>query len=358
MLIFLQKKITENSNLTTEGLAVYVVLRKIMNDEERLYYVSNNMIAYTLTGQAKYEKCLYTKIKSGIDNLKDLGFIKINKSIGSTDYIMDLSDIYFDGNRDKVIENKDYFIKIYLDEVHSIMNGDKNRFNLLKYFIFLIGTISNQKFVFTDATMSKTIQSFIGEQTIEHQIKLSGIPKNTIIDYCKYLEELQLIYVYRHEDFVLMDGKIKNLHNGYGRYCDKKYIAKYCEQYADKKESYKCNKNVNKRKANEKNSFLQKYNNMAKGGKKKYDNDEILKIYQFILEYNQKIEKDIELYKKDTSNTKEYNEMQIDKLKVKIKRLSVFDKYDFLKKDIRPVKELDIDDNMPWDGEFEGIVSF
>lgn len=340
--IFLQKKVINDSHLSAEGLAVYIVLRSLMNDTDKKYYVSNHMLAYLLTGKLLYDKSLYQKIKAGMDNLSgsDLNLLSKVSSIADTDYIMDLSKLHFIAGSKDEKNNIDYFTKITLDEVHAIMGYEKekrkkgqrerDKFKVLKYFVVLIGSLSNKTFLFEDNCYKNTIQSFIGGLTIDYLSTLSGIPRKTLIDYNTYLEEqLKLIYVYRHNDFILQDGEIKSLNNGYGRYSDKEFIIKWCEQHADLKGSENCNKKSSKRKAHKKNSFLQKYNAIANG--KNYDKEEdVIAIYQFICKYNKDQDNLIKGFENNTSNTDEYNKMQIDKLSAKKKDISVFDRFDYL----------------------------
>ena len=340
MEIFLQKKILNDSHLSLEGLAVYIALRSLMNDTDKEYYVSYHMLAYLLTGKLLYDKSMYQKIKAGIDNLTctDLKLISKSSSIGDADYVMNLSKLHFTAGAKDEKYNIEYFTKINLDEVRTIMGYEKeqskkrernkDRFKVLKYFVILIGSLSNKTFLFEDNCYMNTIQSFIGGLTIDYLSVLSEIPKKTVIEYNKYLEQLNLIYVYRHNDFILQDGEIKSLNNGYGRYSDKEAIIKWCEQYADIKGSQNCNKKSSKRKADKKNSFLQKYNAIANG--KNYDEADVIAIYQFICRYNKDQDNLIKGFINDTSNTEEYNKMQIDKLSAKKKNMSVFDRFNYL----------------------------
>lgn len=327
-MLFLQKKVIENPKLTKEGLAVYIALRRIMNDEEKIYYISINMLAYILFGNGDYTTRFTKSIKSGFENLiDDVGIAKIEKSINQTENIVDLSGLYF--ATDNVKETKDYFTRVYDNEIKSIMNCKKDKFKVLKYFVFLMGTLSNSTFTYIDSR-GDSIKSFIGGLTIDYLSELSGVNKSSIIKYNKLLEDKELIYVYRHDDFVLENGEIKTLHNGYGRYADKEYIIKYSREYADSKKSYNCNKSANRRKGNEKKSMLMKYNAIA-DGRGEYKPDEVKQIYDFILSYNKEIDTDITSVLKSNNNSEDYINMQVKTLTAKKKEISAFDDYDFIR---------------------------
>jgi hypothetical protein len=326
MELFLQKSVIEDKKLTVEGLAVYVALRKIVNKTESNYYVSANMLYYILTAETKYQQRFYDSIKSGIANLIDIKLItKINDAF-INDYILDLSKIYFETKKPKDAElsENNYFVKINLDEVHKIMKVKNIKFQLLKYFIFLIGSIDNSSFTYINSI--ETVNSFVGGLTIDYHIKLTGIPKSNILAYSNVLEDLKLVYFYRHQDYVAKDGKTISLHNSYGRYKDKDLITKYGKEYAEAKGSSKCNKKVTKNIANIKNSLIQKYNSLA-NGYGKYTPNDIKEIYEFILIYNADQDKVSEFYK---NNTSDYAISQIEKANNKKKDISIFNKYDYI----------------------------
>lgn len=313
MEIFLRKNVVENKNLTNDGLTVYVALKKLMNKEEKEYYISHNMIAFTLFGNTNFNRYFLNHIKYGLQNLVDMKLIKVNAAIGKNEFVLDLSKLFFE--IDNVDETKNYFIKIYSNEVHKIMQSNKDKFNLLKCFIHTISSIDYGAKVYVDISY-KNVE--VGYMTQEYLGSLCGLNQ---VDYYKYsieLENLGVLYIRRNEDFYLDGDTPKRLANCYGRPCDKNLINLYSTKYSEMKNSvdFKCNKEMTTKKANHKKSLAMKFNEMLKG--KDYSKEEILDIYNYVLTENKKY---IVLYNKHEDEN--YLE--------KIRDVDVFRKYDFIK---------------------------
>lgn len=318
MEIFLRKNVVENKTITNDGLTVYVALRKLMNKKEKEYYVSYNLLAFTLYGNTNFNKRFISHIKEGLQNLIDMELVKIipiNKTstIIKNEFVLDLSKLFFE--IDNVDNTKDYFIKIYLSEVHKIMRSNKDKFNLLKCFICTIGSIDYGAKVYVDISY-KNVE--VGYMTQEYLGSLCGLNQ---VDYYKYsveLENLGVLYIRRNEDFYLDGDTPKRLANCYGRPCDKNLINLYSTKYSEMKDSvdFKCNKEMTTKKANYKKSLAMKFNEMLKG--KDYSKEETLGIYNYVLTENKKY-------------TALYNKHEDENYLEKIRDVDVFRKYDFIK---------------------------
>lgn len=312
MEIFLRKNVVENKNLTNDGLTVYVALKKLMNKEEKEYYISHNMIAFTLFGNTNFNRYFLNHIKYGLQNLVDMKLIKVNATIGKNEFVLDLSKLFFE--IDNVDETKNYFIKIHSNEVHKIMQSNKDKFNLLKCFIHTISSIDYGAKVYVDISY-KNVE--VGYMTQEYLGSLCGLNQ---VDYYKYsveLENLGVLYIRRNEDFYLDGDTPKRLANCYGRPCDKNLINLYSTKYSEMKDSidFKCNKEMTTKKANYKKSLAMKFNEIVKG--KDYSKEEILDIYNYVLTENKKY-------------TALYNKHEDENYLEKIRDVDVFRKYDFI----------------------------
>lgn len=107
--------------------------------------------------------------------------------------------------------------------------------------------------------------------------------KGTVNKYLTELENLELIYVYRHKRRKA-DGTYHKLNNSYGRFADKKEIIMAAGKYAD---SVECEKfyenNIDRR------SIKLRYNAFCDGSKKYENMEEVKKLYADCLKYNKSI---------------------------------------------------------------------
>ena len=131
---------------------------------------------------------------------------------------------------------------------------------------------------------------------------------------------LVVIYIYRQEDFVIdKENNIKRLNNIYGRASDIEYITTFAKNQQKHYESYRYLENNNK-KANNKRRLAQMYQQLLKGRGEKYTEKDILNIYNYVIEENQKYER---MYEKNKC------EDYLDN----IRDTNIFDKYEFLKRE-------------------------
>ena len=132
-----------------------------------------------------------------------------------------------------------------------------NNFTLLRYFIFIIGTINWNITVYLPNGEYKN--GVVGNFTIDYLAEKAGISKRSAIEYNKILEKEKLLYIYRQNDFVVDDkNNIKSLSNIYVRYCDMEYIETFANNKKEYKQSYRYIKN-NQEISNNKRRLAQMY---------------------------------------------------------------------------------------------------
>lgn len=247
-------------------------------------------------------------IKCGIKELIDNHIVeKIGEE--QKQYILDCSNLL------SPITNE-HFIVVMFYEVKKIFKVKSiNNFLLLRYFVLLMSTISSKITVYLPNGECKT--RVVGNFTIEHLSKLSGISDRTIIEYNKILEEIGLIYIYRQNDFVIdKENNIKRLNNIYGRASDIEYVTAFANNQQKHYETFRYLENNNK-KANTKRRLAQMYQQIFKGNDKKYSKQEIIDVYEYVISENEKYER-------------MYNKNQYEDYLDKIRDIDVFGKYDFI----------------------------
>lgn len=255
-----------------------------------------------------YQRRFVENISIGYDELVKQHIIKEIDVKGKYS-VIDCSKLYLNA------ENNYFTIITYEEIVKIFQIKSVNNFVLLKYFIFLMSTISSSIDVWLDAFQHKN--RVVGTLTISTLSKLSGISERSIKDYNKILEENGLIYIYRPNDILVYeDGKIKRMVNVYGRPEDKEYIDKFGLDRKKYEKSYKYVEN-NIKSANTKRRLAQMYIQIKRGNDQKYSKTDIQDVFRYVVEENTK-------YKNlfDKRNDSKYLD--------KIRDTNVFLKYDFL----------------------------
>ena len=225
-------------------------------------------------------------IKCGLNELIENNVITKLDEI-QKHYILDCSNLWID------TEFTNYTV-LSFSEVQRIFQAENiNNFLLLRYFIFLVGTISSKINVYLENGECKN--RVVGNFTIDYLSELSGISERSVIEYNKTLEELGLLYVFRQQDFVIdKENNIKHLSNIYGRPCDIEYIKTFATNQQKYYESYRYVKN-NISKVNNNRRLAQMYQQLLKGGGTDYTDGEVLDIYNYVISENKKYER---LYEK------------------------------------------------------------
>lgn len=316
MQLWLSEKIYKSDELSVYGLATYCAIKTLLpNEDIKEICTTPEILSYQLLKDIHPSRRFLQGIKTGYDELISQNIVKKIDSNGKYD-VLDCSKLF-------ITEEKEYFTIITYDELLKIFQQkNTNALLLLKYFIYLIGTISSSIDVYIDAIQHKC--RVVGNLTIEYISKLSGISDRSIIEYNKILEDIGLIYIYRHNDFLISkdNGEIKRMSNVYGRPEDKNYIDAYAINQQKYKKSYKYVEN-NIEKANVKRRLAQIYIQICKNNDSKYSIEDIKQVYAYVLQENHKYEA---TYKKNND----------EKCLEKIRDISVFDKYGFLiKEEIR-----------------------
>lgn len=310
--LLIPKSLTEDSHFSNYAIAVYCVLQALhIPTQMDKGCISPQQIAYILTENVncfKRKSQITNHIQCGLDELLENNIIsEINEY--QKYYILDCSNLWIDTERD-------YFSRISFDDVKKIFQvKNTNNYLLLRFYIILIGTISNTiKVCLVDGDYKTGV---VGNLTLDYLAELTGISTRTVIDYNKILEDIGLLYVYRHEDFTLnREEGIRRLANVYGRPSDKEYIDTFATSQQKHQDSYKYRES-NIEKANNRRRLAQMYQQLLKGKGEKYTNVEIIEIYNYVISENEKYER---MYEKN------HYEEYLDK----IRDTDIFEKYDFL----------------------------
>jgi hypothetical protein len=307
--LLIPEKIVNNKNISNYGLATYCILHVMsIPFNFKTICVTRQQIIFYLTGNMQQRRLIHDYIKSGLAELIDQNVInKIEES--EKHFLLDCSSLWINTQTEK-------FIKITFNEVQKIFSIPHiNNFLLLRYFITLMGTITSKLTVYYDGQYKNRV---IGNYTIEKLSQISGLAERSIIEYNKKLEENELIYIYRQEEFIVdKENNIKRLANVYGRFCDSKYVDEFANNQPKYLATYQYLKN-NVEKANDKRKYAQMYRQLLKDETKIYPKEEIINVYNYVLSENQKFER---MYEKD--GDEEYLD--------KIRDLDVFLRFDFMK---------------------------
>lgn len=308
--IWINEDVYKDPAISVYGLATYCSIKSLLfTEEQKEICVTLDLLSYQLMKKLHYQRRFMGNIATGYEELIKQHIITQVDEKGKY-FVIDCSKLYLN------TENNHFTIITY-EEIVKIFNiPSVNNFVLLKYFIFLMGTISSSIYVWLDAFENKN--RVVGTMTISTLSKLSGISERSIKDYNKILEDNGLIYVYRPNDLLINEnsGKIKRMVNIYGRPEDKVYIDKFGSDRKKYEKSYKYVKN-NIESANTKRRLAQMYIQIKRGNDQKYSQKDVQDVFRYVVEENTKYEK---LY--NTKNDERYLD--------KVRDTDVFLKYDFL----------------------------
>ena len=299
-------------DISIYSIATYSALQLLTTSTHmKKQCVTPYQIAFLLTGKDTQTKYTLNYIKCGLEELAKEKIVE-KISAQKNHSIIDCSKLWLDSKNGN-------FTVIYFEEIKKIFKiGNVNCFSLLKYFIQLINTLSGQIEVYVN-TDSKT--RVVGTYTITKLAELSGISYRALIEYNKLLEENQIIYIHRQNDFVLDGNGIKQLPNVYGRYCDRDFIDAFAENQQKYRKSYQY-KEKSTAEVNHNRRLAQMYQQLLKGNEERYSEGEISDIYHYVVAQNKKYEL---LYEKHN------NEDFLDK----IRGTDIFDKYEFIREEKR-----------------------
>lgn len=299
----------KDSTISVYGLAAYCSIKSLLFAEEQKEICTTlDILAYQLTNSLHYQRRFIENISTGYQELIDQHIIKEIDVKGKYS-VIDCSKLYLN------TENNYFTIITYEEIVKIFQIKSVNNFVLLKYFIFLMSTVSSSIDVWLDAFQHKN--RVVGTMTISTLSKLSGISERSIKDYNKILEDNGLIYIYRPNDILIHEdsGQIKRMVNVYGRPENKAYINKFGLNRKKYEKSYKYVEN-NIKSANTKRRLAQMYIQIKRGNDQKYSKTDIQDVFHYVVEENTK-------YKNL------FNKRNDSKYLDKIRDTNVFLKYDF-----------------------------
>lgn len=142
-------------------------------------------------------------------------------------------------------------------------------FNVFSFYSSLVGTINNQT---KEWHMSQ-----------DEMVTTWKYGKETINDYLKQLENMKLIYVYRHKKR-RANGTYHKLNNSYGRYCDKDAIIAEAQKYSDTVESEDIVEKIDRR------AIKLRYNAYCNGAKKYINSPAaVIALYRECVVYNKSL---------------------------------------------------------------------
>lgn len=194
--LFLNNTVIRDTNLSDYELAVYIALRSLYDSQKELQYVAYNSVVFELYNNLQISRRSMNHIKSALDSLVKKNLIKKVDEYSTTEFIIDMSGLHFEPNKDKGI----FYTVITLEEVHRIMNIDtkKDNFAILRYFIILISSICHDKGTYDHSDCFGAHTDFVGFMTQDTLAEWCGTTKARIIEYNSILETEKMIYTYRH----------------------------------------------------------------------------------------------------------------------------------------------------------------
>ena len=322
--LFLNKDLVTGNSLTVDGVLAYTALRIIIDESIPLYNQTNtvdcvsvNRLAYALVGDMDYEKVLIDSLVRGIAELSCGKWISIRKDLStkaSYEYVLDLSAMWLDTDKDK-------FIIVSPNEVYKIMTCNevmKKKISMLKYFMALISTFDWA----LDSKIGHMSQQFIADQA-DNSVR-------TCQRYNDILEEMEMIFVYKSNDKVRINDKLKQIKNCYSRFADK-YA---CEQYASNYENmYGVEHKIVQSKKNKSqadhNRRLGAIYNQICFNNTDYDKETIKEVYKYINNKNKALQDEIDAKYAQTYLT-DSDKAYIEGLEAQKRDVSVFEQFDFL----------------------------
>lgn len=322
--LFLNKDLVTGNSLTVDGVLAYTALRIIIDESIPLYNQTNtvdcvsvNRLAYALVGDMDYEKVLIDSLVRGIAELSGGKWISIRKDLStkaSYEYVLDLSAMWLDTDKDK-------FIIVSPNEVYKIMTCNevmKKKISMLKYFMALI------------STFDWALDSKIGHMSQQFIAGLADNSTRTCQRYNEILEEMEMIFVYKSNDKVRINDKLKQIKNCYSRYADKSI----CEQYASNYENmYGVEHKIVQSKKNKSqadhNRRLGAIYNQICFNNTDYDKETIIEVYKYINNKNKALQDEIDAKYAQTYLT-DSDKAYIEGLEAQKRDVSVFEQFDFL----------------------------
>ena len=288
--IFLLNSVISDKTISDNGILVYCYLKAIQRSDMNYYPISVEIMDYYFRHTFDMEVRDKRRYVEGLQDLENHGLIrKLNEK--KYDFEYDLQPIYFDPSKTNN-ENKRYFTVVFSNEICSIMQIGSSEFTgskakLLRYFVNVVSTFlkgDSWMFEMDDGTLRDGI---VGTSSIDILSNISNVNKDTVIAYNDILMKEKLLYIYKAGTLKIVDKQISGITNTYGRYKHKKYVIGEGE---DHKAKYEHNQTVDSlkhktKKTAERKALGAKYFYLL-SGQKKYDEQTIIDIYRYAVEYN------------------------------------------------------------------------
>lgn len=261
--IFITKKYT----FSEKEMAVIAVLNYLQCSKHQYVSTSIIEIGFHLTGRwldiRGKDRRLYEGIREGLQLLIKNNIVKIFSQNGDY-YVLYDENLSVDPVNEK-------FVVIYSNEMQKIFQESNKPFAVFRFFVLLMGTLN-----------VKTKEWHMSQDGMAVNWEYS---KSTVNGYFTQLEDMKLVYVYRHNKR-RTDGTYRKINNSYGRYEDKEKIISEAESYAELIATEEDFKELDRR------SIKMRYNSFRKGGKK-YENNLplIIELYSDCVLYNKSLEK-------------------------------------------------------------------
>lgn len=248
-------------------MAVIAVLNYLQCSKHQYVSTSIIEIGFHLTGRwldiRGKARRLYEGIREGLQLLIKNNIVKVFSQNGDY-YVLYDENLSVDPVNEK-------FVVIYSNEMQKIFQESNKPFAVFRFFVLLIGTLN-----------VRTKEWHMSQDGMAVNWEYS---KSTVNGYFTQLEDMKLVYVYRHNKR-RTDGTYRKINNSYGRYEDKEKIISEAESYAELIATEEDFKELDRR------SIKMRYNSFRKGGKK-YENNLplIIELYSDCVLYNKSLEK-------------------------------------------------------------------
>lgn len=262
MKLFLNKRVVT----TDKETAVWAILNGMYSKKQEQLFISTGLIGYVMTGRFlhvtnKKERTILEGIREALRGLAEKNIIEILDQ-DKDNYVLSSKGLEID-------TSKENFTVVELWELQKIFQNTNKPFGVFEFFSMLIGTINN-----------KTKEWHMSQDEMVEYWKYG---KETINTYLHKLEELELIYVYRHKRR-RADGTYYKLNNSYGRYEDRKQVISAALEYSETVETSEFIEKVDRR------SIKLRYNSYCNGSQKYMENpEETVSLYQECIKYNKSL---------------------------------------------------------------------
>ena len=248
-------------------MAVIAVLNYLQCSKHQYVSTSIIEIGFHLTGRwldiRGKDRRLYEGIREGLQLLIKNNIVKVFSQNGDY-YVLYDENLSVDPVNEK-------FVVIYSNEMQKIFQESNKPFAVFRFFVLLMGTLN-----------VKTKEWHMSQDGMAVNWEYS---KSTVNGYFTQLEDMKLVYVYRHNKR-RTDGTYRKINNSYGRYEDKEKIISEAESYAELIATEEDFKELDRR------SIKMRYNSFRKGGKKYKNNlPLIIELYSDCVLYNKSLEK-------------------------------------------------------------------